>query len=533
MPRTKSLIADRGMTFTNSFVTNPLCCPSRATFLTGMYPHNTEVFDSITGLDNFAARGSKKTIAVRLGEAGYETAFIGKYLNGYDSIRRTSPPDWDEWFGLAGEAFISGYSYQANHNGTMEEYGTTPSDYQTDVLSRTATDFIDESEENDERPILLTLFPSAPHGPIRPAPRHKDNKFADDPLPKRPNFNEADVSDKPRWLRELFPELTPAEIERRPRATAIGWDHCSRWMRWSGRSRTAPGPTAARQHRVRLRERQRLSPRSHRLSGKLVPYEESIRVPLAIAGPGVRQGTTDQLVANIDMAATMYDIAGLSEPSDVDGMSLAPLLRGDQPPWRSDFLIEYRGSYHEFFQIHTLEDVQSYVRNNPDLPRLIPDYRAVRTARMALRRVVRRHGPRLRALRHGRRPVPTVEPLGRRRGSSTPRPHHEHAPQARLEALASCSGPTCDGTSNSACAPVGAPMDTVACLRRRSLPQRTVFGDTRAPLRRSSSDRARSANPTPASRVGGGRRPAHRRSSRSPRRRDTGRHRRRRLRRSA
>jgi N-acetylglucosamine-6-sulfatase len=385
MPRTRRLIADRGMTFTNSFVTNPLCCPSRATYLTGMYPHDTEVYDSVTGLDNFAARGSKKTIGVRLGQAGYRTAFIGKYLNGYELDPSYVPAGWDEWFGLAGANFLSGYSYGANHNGAMETFGNSPSDYQTDVLARTATAFIDRAEKDDARPFLLTLFPSAPHAPIRPAPRHTDNAFADDLLPRRPNFNEADVSDKPRWLREWYPKLDPEQVASQTKQYRDGL----------GSLLAVDDMVASIEDRLRANGEindtvfifssdNGFSFGSHRLPGKLVPYEESIRVPLAVAGPGVRHGTTDQFVTNIDIAPTLYELAGVRVPPDVDGMSLLPLMRGDRPPWRSDFLIEYQGTYHAFVQLHTLAEARSYLRGavrDPKLPLLVPDYRATRSNR--------------------------------------------------------------------------------------------------------------------------------------------------------
>jgi arylsulfatase A-like enzyme len=441
MPRTRKLIADRGTTFSNAFVTNPLCCPSRATNLTGMYPHDTKVFDSVTGLDNFAAGASKKTIGVRMRKAGYTTAFLGKYLNGYEFDPSYVPAGWDEWFGLAGAKFLSGYSYQANHNGTMERFGRKPSDYQTDVLARKAVAFVDRTEKNDSRPFLLTLFPSAPHDPIGPAPRDKSNEFADDPLPRRPNFNEDDVSDKPRWLRDYYAKLDPRQLAGQTK----------RYQNGLGSLIAVDDMVGSVEDRLRANGEldntvfifssdNGFSFGSHRLPGKLVPYEESIRVPLAIAGPGVRHGTTDQLVANIDVAPTMYELAGARVPPDVDGQSLGPLLRGDQTPWRNDFLIEYHGTYSRLVQLHTLADVRSYFGVAKE-PTVIPDYRATRSKRWLYVEWYRGpvHDYELYDLA-----ADPYELSNLLAGKSAARfADTKKRLQARLEALASCSGRTC------------------------------------------------------------------------------------------
>jgi arylsulfatase A-like enzyme len=215
MPKTAALIRDRGLTFDNLFATDPVCCPARATLLTGMYPHNTRVFSSEGGLESFRTRASKWTIGVRMKEAGYSTAFIGKYLNGYELDPSYVPPGWDEWFGLAGKKFLTGYDYQANHNGRIESFGTKNKDYQTDVIRRVATDFV-ASHVKAPDPFLLTLFPSAPHAPIGPAKRDKDNQFVDDSLPDRANDDD-DLAGKPTWLRV---GLGPASAEAKQNALA-------------------------------------------------------------------------------------------------------------------------------------------------------------------------------------------------------------------------------------------------------------------------------------------------------------------------
>jgi N-acetylglucosamine-6-sulfatase len=444
MPKTRALIRDEGVTFTNAFATNPLCCPARATILTGKYPHNTEVFDSVTGLDDFAARASKTTIGVRLQQAGYSTAFIGKYLNGYEKDPSYVPPGWDEWFGLAGKRFTRGYNYSANHNGRMERFGDSAEDYQTDVLSRVATQHIDRTfAAKEHRPMLLTLFPSAPHDPIEPAARDADHSFADAPLPRSEDFDEADVSDKPRWL-QLYPHVTSAEAEKLTEEyrNRLGSLDAVDDMVARVASRLEAAGELDRTVFVFTSDNG-YSLGSHRVHGKLVPYDESDRVPLAIAGPGIAHGSSDELVTHPDLAATLYGLAGVDVPEDVDGRSLVPLLQDPSRRWsRNDFLVEYRGSYSPLVQIHTYEQVRNYLVGSPDLPRLIADYRALRSKKWLY--VQWYAGPDHDYELYDLRADPyemtnlLADPQERRRLEPT-----TDRLQERLEELAACSGPGC------------------------------------------------------------------------------------------
>jgi arylsulfatase A-like enzyme len=341
-----------------------------------MYPHNTNVFNSAGGLESFRERASKWSIGVRLQAAGYTTAFIGKYLNGYELDPSYVPPGWDEWFGLAGRDFVSGYSYEANHNGTMEQFGDGDEDYQTDVLARQANAFVDRAAGDD--PFLLTLFPSAPHAPIEPARRHRDNDFVDDVVPERPNFDE-DLAEKPTWLRE-----------RREWSDRQEQDSLRRYRDGLGSliavDDMLEGIAARLEATGELEDTvfvftsdNGYSFGSHRWAGKIVPYDESVRVPLSIAGPGIARGTNDEIVAHIDFAPTFYDLAGIAPAQDVDGRSLLPLLRGDELPWRVDLLIEYQAPPRA---IHTFEQVREVVARGIVVP-FAPDYRAVRTARFS------------------------------------------------------------------------------------------------------------------------------------------------------
>ena len=198
LPNTKAAIGNRGTTFTKAFAPDPLCCPARASLLTGDYPHNTGVFE-YPHYREFVGGAENDTVATRLHAAGYRTALAGKYLNGYEADPSAVPPGWDEWFGLAGNIH-TGYDYSANHNGTMETFGSAPADYQTDVLANEAVHFLNSTESADDQPFFLYVTPTAPHAWIPPAPRDAVNPFSTATPITPPNLNEADVSDKPEWL---------------------------------------------------------------------------------------------------------------------------------------------------------------------------------------------------------------------------------------------------------------------------------------------------------------------------------------------
>jgi arylsulfatase A-like enzyme len=354
LPQTKKLIADRGMTFENHFTPDPVGDPARATLLTGMYPHNTDVYDGGLGPAAFDRGAAGKTIGVRLKAAGYTTAFIGQYLDGDEVDPGSVPPGWDNWFEVAGKGHV---------------------DDETDVIARKARDFVAKAtQEENHAPFLLSLFPTAPGSGLGST----DDQYDDAPLPARRNHDEKDVSDKPTWLRDGFPPLSAVD-ERKQVA----------------RYRARLGSLLAVDDMVRSLEDELhksgdldntvfvfmsdtgYSFGSHRINGAVAPYDEPARVPLAIAGPGIEHGTSGALTAHIDLAATLYDLAGVPVPSDVDGRSLLPLLEGHHPAWRRSFMIEHRVSPR--VALHTYADVQRYVAQPGRRARLVPDYRALRS----------------------------------------------------------------------------------------------------------------------------------------------------------
>ena len=148
MPQVNALLAKRGTTFSNFFVNLPLCCPACATLLRGQFPHNHGVMTNLWPTGGFAKAYvdgvEQATFATALQGAGYRTALVGKYLNGYPFKTEPTyiPPGWDEWWAPITDTAYGSYGYQVNHNGQIEEYGFGPEDYITDVMAQRAVAFI-------------------------------------------------------------------------------------------------------------------------------------------------------------------------------------------------------------------------------------------------------------------------------------------------------------------------------------------------------------------------------------------------------
>jgi arylsulfatase A-like enzyme len=442
LPQTRALIADEGMTFTNAFATDPVCCPARATILTGNYPHNTGVFDNTSpdgGFPAFANGAEADSVAVRMRNAGYTTGLVGKYLNQYELNPTYIPPGWDKWFALANN-FYDGYTYTVNDNGTIVSFGSAPTDYQTDVLAGRAVQFIDSTEAKDNKPFFLFLTPTAPHEPIVPAPRHLPNPFAAAPLPTRPNFNEPDVSDKATWLRDGIPSLTQPQIDL---ITAEHRNQMGALLAVDDMIASVVAELAANgeldQTVLVFTSDNGYHKGAHRLTQKFTPYEESARVPLVIAGPDIPTGVEDRFVTHADLGATLLDWAAL-DPSSQDGRSILPLFEGTAGDWQDDFLIEYHGTYFGFLNYSTLADVQAGISAGD--PILTPTYRALRTDRWLYLQWYASppHEYELYDL--------NADPYQLTNLVATPEGASEHAAttavlQARLDQLAACAGATC------------------------------------------------------------------------------------------
>ena len=383
MPHVRQMQAN-GATFANYFVTDSLCCPSRASIFTGEYPHDTGIFRN-TGADGgflaFHARGLEQdTYATNLQGVGYRTALMGKYLNQYTPRRiRTAlggpyvPPGWTDWT-VAGNGY-RGFGYRLARTVRVERHGFRARDYLTNVLARQGLDFVGESVA-EGAPFMLNVWTFAPHAPAIPAPRDR-HRFATLTAPRDPSFDEADMSDKPPWLRDHRP-LTDAEQARidatfRDRVRSV--QAVDRMIGRLERRLRALG--IARNTYIFFSSDNGFHLGQHRLTpGKLTAYDSDVRVPLVVSGPGVPAGrTVDAMTENTDLCPTFAELAGAPAPPSADGHSLVPLLRDDAAgqaaaaDWRDAVLVEHHG------------DVDG--ADDPDLPPAgsgnPPSYEALRT----------------------------------------------------------------------------------------------------------------------------------------------------------
>ena len=340
----------RGLTFEDYFVSDSLCCPSRASIFTGSFPHDTGVFSNVGpdgGFHVFYDRGEvQSTFNVALQLAGYRTAMMGKYLNGYMGGPAESPvpdtyvpPGWDEW-DVAGDGYPE-YSYTLNENGTLQYYGHEPQDYLTDVLARKGVDFIDSSAGSGQ-PFFLELATFAPHRPYTPAPRDA-GLFPGLKAPEPPNFDVL-PTDPPRWLAG-HPPLTARKVRRINHVFRLRVQAVQSVDDMIGAIEAA----LAAHHMLRntyivFSSDNGLHTGEYRLMpGKLTAFDTDIRVPLVVTGPQVPEGkTTDAMAENIDLAKTFTAIGGTTLPGD--GHSLMSLLEGEQPAdWRNAILVEHHG----------------------------------------------------------------------------------------------------------------------------------------------------------------------------------------------
>jgi N-acetylglucosamine-6-sulfatase len=330
MPHLQSQLVAQGVTFANAFAPTSLCCPARASILSGQYAHTHGVLDNAGAINFF---DDSATLATWLHDASYRTALLGKYLNGYTTTY--IPPGWDEWRAFTQREESYYYDYTLNENGVSVHYGTQPADYSTDVLAAKATAFIHASAGT---PFFLYLAPAAPHAPFTPAPRHA-GAFADVAPWRPPSYNEADVSDKPAWLQTQWP-LGDEKVDNQhigQLETALAVDDALAGIL------QALDDTGQRSNTVIIfLSDQGVAWGEHRWDSKRCPYEECIRMPLVMLYPGVTTPAIirSEIVLNIDLAPTILELAGVSIPPSIEGNSLLPLLNNTAVNWRSDFLLE-------------------------------------------------------------------------------------------------------------------------------------------------------------------------------------------------
>jgi N-acetylglucosamine-6-sulfatase len=340
-----------GESFSNYFVTDSLCCPSRASIFTGRFPHDTHVTSNSPPYGGFAVfheRGEElETFATALQRVGYRTAMMGKYLNGYrpdggEGVPASFvPAGWNEWQ-VAGNGYRE-FDYALNHNGRPSNYGSQPSEYLTEVLARKGVSFIDRSAQA-RRPFALEIATFAPHSPFVPAPRDA-NDFPGLTAPRSPAFNAPTIG-APAWLSHYTP-LEPAQIamiDRQFRARAQAVQAVDRLI--AGIEDTLVARGLARNTYIVFSSDNGLHMGEHRLlPGKQTAFDTDIRVPLIVVGPGVPAGRTVAAMAeNIDLCPTFERLGGARVGRNVDGHSLTALLHGRRPAqWRREVLIEHHG----------------------------------------------------------------------------------------------------------------------------------------------------------------------------------------------
>ena len=339
MPNVQKLLVEQGTTFKRFTISQPRCCPSRASFLTGRYSHNHRTgFGGKASAKFFARSGAQSdTYATRLDKAGYRTGYFGKYMNGY-AQKRGKPAGWDEFYANVGRNSWSRCFNADGHGMKCQQHGNMDA-----FFGGRAAGFVKGSG-----PFLAVYAPNAPHqegnGPP-PVPKGAMKRVKNAALPRPPSFNERNVSDKPGFIKKSR-RLGGREIR------AMAREHRARLgslqvvdnfvgkmvsnLKKSGKLEntyfmfTTDNGYHLGQHRME--------------AGKNTPYVEDVIFPLVVRGPSVpKDATREKLVQNIDLASTFADLAGVKPPAKADGASFAPLLRARDVPWRDAALVEDSG----------------------------------------------------------------------------------------------------------------------------------------------------------------------------------------------
>jgi arylsulfatase A-like enzyme len=333
-------LAASGMRCEANYVTFAVCTPSRASMFSGQYVHNHHTYGNdgiLGGMDSF---DHSNALPVWLRSAGYYNVFAGKYMN---QAQHVQPAGWDEcWFFLGAKY----YDYNALVDGVEVHYGNAPTDYSTDVITARATDFI-LSGRSGAQPFYLNVDYCAPHsggsiyGDYPPAPRHNGimNGYV---VQHGPAYNEADVSDKPSSIQALplmdlaTQRACDLEIEKRLRTLLAVNDGINAII-----AALQAADKLGNTYVVFTSDNGWYSGEHRIPGGKMGLYEEAVRVPLVVRGPGVPQGVTSYaLTANIDLASTFCEIAGATPGRVQDGRSLMPLLTGQVSTWTRTLLLE-------------------------------------------------------------------------------------------------------------------------------------------------------------------------------------------------
>ena len=400
MPNVRMLLADQGTSFADAIDSYPLCCPARATFITGQYAHNHDVNGNFYPYGWYGMKGRNNVLPVWLKRAGYTTALVGKWLNGYGArdAHGEVPAGFDIWRGLLDVSAYDYYNFVMNRNGKLKSWGDAvfarklvqfanievtpnpgglpgvlaklssvfgpspyhywgaqrPADYSPDVTGRITEDLV-RSQRTSKKPFFIWWAPAAPHREDvattlmgrpgrdpRPAPRYS-KKSSSFKLPRGRGFNEADFSDKSSTMRDRAPVLTAGQIkqlqldyEGRIGSLLAVDDHVKQLIG------TLKATGQLKNTLIVFLSDNGWLQGEHRVTGdKFLPYEESLRIPLIVRGPGVPAGRTVKgQVANIDFAPTLVDAANAKAGRTMDGVSLLPTIRNPHKRPKRTFEIE-------------------------------------------------------------------------------------------------------------------------------------------------------------------------------------------------